>query len=98
MSIRQIKFVCLLGIFCVAAGKSSRTAATEPSPVAKPESVGLSSKRLDQIGVALRSEIARGTMPGAVVAVARKGKLVYYESFGKLGDPAGSPMPKNAIF
>lgn len=37
-------------------------------------------------------------MPGAVVAVARKGKLVYYEAFGKLGDPAGLPMPKNAIF
>lgn len=46
--------------------------------------------------MALRDEIARGTMPGAVVAVARKGKLVFYESFGKLGDPMGSPVPKNA--
>ena len=75
-----------------------RIAAAEPLPVAKPESVGLSSRRLDQIGAALRAEIARNAIPGAVVAVARKGKLVYYEAFGKLGDPAGSPMPKNAIF
>jgi len=98
MSIRQIKLVCLLGAFCIAAAKPLRTVAAEPLPVAKPESVGLSSRRLDQIGVALRAEIARNTMPGAVVAVARKGKLVYYEAFGKLGDLAGSPMPKNAIF
>ena len=98
MSIRQIKLVCLLGIFCVAAGKPLRTVAQEPLPAANPESVGLSSRRLDRIGVALRAEIARNTMPGAVVAVARKGKLVYYEAFGKLGDPAGSSMPKNAIF
>lgn len=70
----------------------------EPLPAAKPESVGLSSRRLEQIGLALRPEIAPGTMPGAVIAVARKGNLVYYESFGKRGDAAGSPMPKNAIF
>jgi CubicO group peptidase (beta-lactamase class C family) len=98
MSIRQKMLVCLLGVFCAAAEKPSRVVAAEPLPVAKPESVGLSSRRLDQIGVALRAEIARNTMPGAVVAVARKGKLVYYEAFGKLGDPAESPMPKNAIF
>jgi len=98
MSIRQIKLVCLLGVFCIAAEKPPRIVAAEPLPIAKPESVGVSSRRLDQIGVALRAEIARNTMPGAVVAVARRGKLVYYEAFGKLGDPAGSPMPKNAIF
>ena len=98
MSIRQIKLVCLLGVFCIAAEKPSRIVVAEPLPVAKPESVGLSSRRLDQIGVALRAEIARNTMPGAVVAVARKRKLVYYEAFGGLGDPAGSQMPKNAIF
>ena len=37
-------------------------------------------------------------MPGAVVAIARKGKLVYYEAFGFLNKTAGTPMPKDAIF
>jgi hypothetical protein len=37
-------------------------------------------------------------LPGAVIAIARKGKLVYYEAFGMLGDSAGTPMPRNAIF
>jgi CubicO group peptidase (beta-lactamase class C family) len=37
-------------------------------------------------------------MPGAVVAIARKGKLAYYEAFGFLDKTAGTPMPKDAIF
>jgi CubicO group peptidase (beta-lactamase class C family) len=77
---------------------ASSAIAAEPLPPATPESGGLSSQRLEQIGVALRAEIAQKMLPGAVVAIARKGKLVYYEAFGKLGDTAGSPMPRNAIF
>jgi hypothetical protein len=36
-------------------------------------------------------------MPGAVIAITRKGKLAYYESFGFLDTVAGTPMPKDAI-
>lgn len=70
----------------------------EPLPTASPESVGISSKQLAEIGPALQREFDRKTMSGAVVAIARKGKLVFFESFGKLGDDKGTPMPKNAIF
>jgi len=64
----------------------------------KPEDAGMSTKRLERIGTAMRAEIDKGLMPGAVVAVSRKGKLVYYESFGYLDRAAGTPMPKDAIF
>lgn len=37
-------------------------------------------------------------MPGAVVAIARKGKLAYYDSFGFVDKAAGTAMPKDAIF
>ncbi len=70
----------------------------QPLPTASPESVGISSKQLAQIGIALQREFDRKTMPGAVVAIARKGKLVYFESFGKLGDGKDTPMPRDAIF
>ena len=53
-------------------------------PVAKPEAVGMSSVRLARIGAALNSDIERGLLPGAVVAVVRRGKLVYYESLGSV--------------
>jgi CubicO group peptidase (beta-lactamase class C family) len=37
-------------------------------------------------------------MPGAVVAIARRGKLIYFESFGYLDKATGVPMPKDALF
>ena len=65
---------------------------------AKPESVGLSSARLARIAEVIKRDVESNQMPGAVVAIARQGKLVYYESFGFLDKTAGVPMPKNAIF
>lgn len=70
----------------------------DPLPRAKPETVGVSSQKLAEIAVALNREIDNKTMPGAVVAIARKGKLVYFEAFGRLDDKSATPMPKNAIF
>jgi CubicO group peptidase (beta-lactamase class C family) len=67
-------------------------------PAATPEAVGMSSQRLQRIASILRADIDNGRMPGAVVAIARKGKLVYYEAFGFLNKMAGTPMPKDAIF
>lgn len=71
---------------------------SSPLPLAKPETVGISTRRLARIGTAIQAEIDRKTMPGAVIAIARRGKLVYFEAFGKLGDEAGTPMPRDAIF
>ena len=73
-------------------------AAAEPLPVAEPEAVGMSSQRLERIGQTLRADIDKGRMPGAVVAIARKGKLLYYQAFGFLDKAAGIPMRKDAIF
>jgi CubicO group peptidase (beta-lactamase class C family) len=67
-------------------------------PTAKPETVGLSSERLERVSRALRSEIEAGKFPGAVALVARKGQVVYFESFGVRDPATGAPMGKDAIF
>src|SRR5262245_14539389 len=72
--------------------------AADPLPRAKPESVGMSSERLARIGEAMRADIEKGRLPGAVVAVARKGKLVYYQAYGYLDKEAGTKMHTDAIF
>jgi len=72
--------------------------AADPLPRAKPEDAGMSSERLAEIGKALNAEIARGQMPGAVVAIGRKGKLVFFEAFGYRDKDAGAPMTTDAIF
>ncbi len=65
---------------------------------AQPESVGLSSERLERIAQVLRADIERGRLPGAVIAIARKGRLAYFEALGYLDKQAGTPMTRDAIF
>jgi CubicO group peptidase (beta-lactamase class C family) len=67
-------------------------------PSAKPDEVGLSPERLDRVGQALKAEIAKGKLPGAVALVARKGRVAYFESFGLQDKARGTPMASDAIF
>lgn len=67
-------------------------------PAARPEDVGMSSERLQRIAKVFRAEIDQGHLPGAVVLIARRGKLVYSESFGFQDKAAGTPMRPDAIF
>ena len=45
----------------------------------------------------LEADIARDQLPGAVLAIARRGKLVHFEAYG-LDKAAGVPMATDAIF
>jgi CubicO group peptidase (beta-lactamase class C family) len=67
-------------------------------PVASPESVGVSSKRLEKISQAMQAEVEQKRLPGAVVMVARKGKLVYSQAFGKLNNGSDAPMQIDSVF
>ena len=51
-------------------------------PTVEPEKVGLSSERLQRIAQVFQQEIDQGRLPGAVVLIARKGEIAYFESFG----------------
>ena len=73
-------------------------AQSDPLSRARPEAVGMSSERLERLAQVLHADIQKGRLPGAVVAIARKGRLVYFESLGYLDKAAGTPMPKDAIF
>jgi CubicO group peptidase (beta-lactamase class C family) len=82
------------GIVCF----SLAAQAADPLPRVKPEDVGVSSERLALINKAINAEVAAGQLPGAVLAVARRGKLVYFEAFGYRDKAAGAPMTTDAIF
>ena len=51
-------------------------------PTVEPEKVGLSSERLQRIAQVFQQEIDQGRLPGAIVLIARKGEVAYFESFG----------------
>ena len=63
-------------------------------PSASPETVGLSGERLAQIATVFDAEVDQGRLPGAVVAVARRGKLVYFEAMGYQDKPTNKKMQK----
>jgi CubicO group peptidase (beta-lactamase class C family) len=93
---RPLSAVILAAAMCATA--CAQTASTDPLPRAKPEDVGMSSERLADVGKTLNADIARCQMPGAVLAVARHGKLVYFEAFGWRDKAANAPMTTGAIF
>ena len=62
---------------------------------AKPEDVGLSSMQLKRIETATQKHIDDGLVPGAVMLVARRGKVAWVSTLGKR-DPAASPDPMKA--
>ena len=63
-----------------------------------PEEVGLSSKRLILIKNIFEDAIKNKKFPGAVIAISRKGKLAYFESFGWQNYLKQIPMKKDSIF
>jgi CubicO group peptidase (beta-lactamase class C family) len=67
-------------------------------PRAKPESVGISSERLENIRNVLGAQVDAGVIPGYVALVARHGKVVYYESYGVQNPNTKKPMSKDSIF
>jgi len=63
-----------------------------------PSELGLCPDRLQRLRGVLQSEIDRQRLPGAVVLVARRGKIALFESLGQQDPASGSPMTRDAIF
>ena len=89
----RFAFVLLLALSLVAAAATAQELTT-----AKPESVGLSSERLERITTKIQQTIDDKRIAGAVTLVARHGKVVYLKSQGSLDREANKPMRSDAIF
>jgi CubicO group peptidase (beta-lactamase class C family) len=69
----------------------------QPLATATPEQVGMSLERLGRITSVLKKEIADAKLPGAVVMVARKGKIVYSDAIGFQDKGANTLMKPDSI-
>jgi CubicO group peptidase (beta-lactamase class C family) len=67
-------------------------------PEVPPEQVGMSKPKLERIHGALTQHISEGKLPGTVVLVARKGKLVYADTAGFQDKDEGKPMALDSLF
>jgi len=62
-----------------------------------PETAGFSSSRLERIDAHLSSYVEQGKLSGIVAAIARRGQLVYCQSFGQADREAGTPMARDTL-
>jgi CubicO group peptidase (beta-lactamase class C family) len=67
-------------------------------PVAKPESVGMSSERLERVGAAVERNIDDMRIAGAVTLVMRRGRVVWFKPQGMMDREAAKPMRTDTIF
>ena len=81
----------VLALFAVGSG-------AQGLPRASPEAVGMSAQRLARLSQVMKAEVDQHKLPGAVVFIARRGKLVFAESFGFADEGARKPMALDAIF
>src|SRR5690349_4631429 len=67
--------------------------------VVKPERMAVSSVALAQMDSAIKDDIAKKRLPGAVVLVGRKGRIIWQKSYGaRAVDPARETMTPETIF
>src|SRR5829696_4646838 len=95
MSMRSLASVLVLSLALVPAA----VRAEMPAQMAgKPEDVGLSSTQLKRLEAATKKNIDDGLMPGAVMLVARRGKVAWVSVQGKRAPDADDPMKFDSIF
>jgi uncharacterized protein YbbC (DUF1343 family)/CubicO group peptidase (beta-lactamase class C family) len=88
----------LVGMSVVGGAQVGRGDLTGLSRTA-PSEVGMSPTALTQIDTIVETEIATGQLPGAVVFVARKGRLVWSRAYGKrVLEPVPEPMTPETLF
>ena len=71
------------------------TALAGELPTASPSEVGMS--RLERLTQFFKADTDAKRLPGAVVMIARHGKVVYYEAFGVRDPATGAPMQKEEL-
>src|SRR5262249_39594597 len=81
-------FVLVLATHFAAAGEL---------PTAKPKDVGLDADKIQQAHDAVKALIDKKEMAGAVIAVARHGKVVMFEALGEMEAGSGKAMKPDAI-
>ena len=94
-SVVGLRMIMILGAFCALCSGLIG----QGLPIAAPRSVGMSAEKLARIDALVNADIADKKLPGAVVIVGRKGKIVYRKAFGNRSlVPTVEKMTVDTIF
>jgi CubicO group peptidase (beta-lactamase class C family) len=67
-------------------------------PSARPETVGLSSKKLQRLDGAIRQWVADGDLVGAELLIVKDGRAVFHRAYGWSDRQERRPLVRNSIF
>jgi CubicO group peptidase (beta-lactamase class C family) len=95
--IRRIHGVCALLLLALVTAGTGRAEPVLPA-AATPEEVGLSSAQLARIEAVTQRHIETGLVPGAVMLVARRGKIAWTRTMGFRDRAAKDAMRADSIF
>jgi CubicO group peptidase (beta-lactamase class C family) len=73
-------------------------AVAQDLPIVKPDTVGLSSDRLDRIAATVQRNIDDKRIAGAVTLVARRSRVAWFKAQGMMDREAGKAMRPDALF
>ena len=89
---KLLAYTCLLlfGVTTLAFGQGL--------PMAVPEAVGVSAERLERIRPVMQGYVDEGHLPGFLTVVARRGKIVHFETMGMRDVEDNKPVEPDTIF
>src|ERR1700723_1532966 len=93
-----IAIVLLISLAGSSSAQKRTTQDAVSMTVVKPETVGFSSERLENLHALIQGEIDRKELAGAVTILARHGKVLDYRTYGVNDIGTGSAMAKDTIF
>lgn len=77
---------------------TASTALAGSLPETRPNRVGFDPERLERISEFMNARVADGTMVGGMGMIARKGKVVFTDTWGMRDREASAPMTEDTIF
>ena len=96
--VRKIKTTMKRMVFVGSAFALSTSAWANGLPMASPESVGISSERLERMSGAMQRYIDANQLAGTVSLISRKGQVIHMESQGWKSKETGEEMTGDTIF
>ena len=89
---KKIAYICI-SFFCI-----TTYAFGQGLPIAVPEEVGISTERLNRIRPVMQVYVDKGNLPGFLTVVARRGKIVHFETIGMRDVENSKPVESDTIF
>jgi len=96
----RLTMAAAMAVLTLTGGPVWSAPAAAPAAVlapAAPQAAGFSPERLKRLDAYMQAQVDQGHLPGATTLVARHGKVVSFETYGKRAI-GGAPMTRDTIF